>query len=92
MRPPIFQRQLSSKLVLSVCHPTLEHKGKYWLYDKTRGMNLAMGRATEEAALVHALEYYQERLASVEAELKDLKEKVETFVVQVCPPDREEEY
>lgn len=40
----------------------------FWLYDKTRGMNLAMKEKTAQDAFVKALSYYQERLKVVEAE------------------------
>ena len=50
------------------------------LYDKTRGMNLAMGAETERDAFVEALEYYQERLLSVEKEYTTLKDRVDKFV------------
>jgi len=55
-------------------------KGRYWLYDKTRGMNLAMRAATEQEAFVKALTYYQDHLQQVEGELKALKNLVESFV------------
>ena len=42
----------------------------FWLYDKNRGMNLAMRAPSERDALIGALEYYQARLNTVEAERK----------------------
>ena len=54
----------------------------FWLYDDTRGMNLAMRAKTEQAAFIEALEYYQERLLFVEKECSDLKTKVDAFVSQ----------
>lgn len=59
-------------------HPT---KG-YWLYDRTRGMNLAMRAETEREAFVEALAYYHRRLPAVEAAHKELCKKVEVFVGQ----------
>lgn len=66
--------KLSNTLELNVIN------GQYWLYDSTRGMNLALWVATERDALVTALMYYQERLSSVEGELKALKNLVESFI------------
>lgn len=52
----------------------------FWLYDETRGMNLAMRAKTEQAAFVEALEYYQERLEKIEKEQKYLKSLFASFV------------
>lgn len=52
----------------------------FWLYDKTRGMNLAMRAKTREDALKKAVSYYQHRLAEAEAENKAFRDKVEAFV------------
>lgn len=52
----------------------------FWLYDDTRGMNLAMRAKSEQDAFIDALEYYQERLTLVENEYNDLKAKVDAFV------------
>ena len=65
-------------------------KQGFWLYDDTRGMNLAMRAATEQAALLEALEYYQERLQEVEAKYKALSKVVDTFVEQVRPEQDED--
>lgn len=59
----------------------------FWLYDRTRGMNLAMGAASVEEAMAEALRYYQKRLLEVEAAHRELSAKVEAFVGQF----REEE-
>jgi hypothetical protein len=47
-----------------------ECRDGFWLYDKTRGMNLAMRSETEQAAFVKAITYYQKRLAEVEKTIK----------------------
>lgn len=52
----------------------------FWLYDYTRGMNLAMRAKTVQDAFVEALLYYQKRLKHVENELKELKTLVDNFV------------
>jgi len=57
------------------------HDG-YWLYDETRGMNLAMRAKTEQAAFVEALEYYQKRLTEQEDQYKRLRDQVDSFVEQ----------
>jgi hypothetical protein len=67
---------LSSKLALT------EMTDGFWLYDETRGMNLAMRAKTAEVAFVEALTYYQDRLTLVESEHKELKQKVDAFVSQ----------
>jgi len=54
----------------------------FWLYDETRGMNLAMKAKTEQAAFIEALMYYQERLQKTEEDYKRLLQKVEIFVAQ----------
>lgn len=81
-RPCISREDLSTTLHLSDRHATGEHPRGYWLYDDTRGMNLAMGALTKESALVEALMYYQKRLKEVEQEHKALTEKVSSFVSQ----------
>jgi hypothetical protein len=57
------------------------HDG-FWLWDETRGMNLAMKEPSEREALINALEYYQDRLNTVESELEELKNKVDSFLGQ----------
>ena len=66
------------------------HDG-FWLYDKTRGMNLAMQKATERDAFVSALKYYQERLAEVGGDLTTLRSHVATFVAHVAETTEEPE-
>jgi hypothetical protein len=52
----------------------------FWLYDKSRGMNLAMRGKTEQEAFISALNYYQKRLTKVEIEFKNLENKVNNFI------------
>lgn len=73
--------QLSETLGLS------ERRDGFWLYDKTRGMNLAMRAKTRDSAFVEALTYYQNRLKQVEGEFKDMSAKVEAFVTQFREDD-----
>lgn len=86
-RPAISSEKLSDSLTISERHASSEHKQGYWLYDKTQGMNLSMGAATKEAALLEALQYYQKRLATVEADYKELTAKVDSFLVQFSSND-----
>lgn len=72
---------LSKSLSISEC------TNGFWLYDETRGMNLAMQEKTAEAAYLKALEYYQERLKEVENNYQNLKEKVDHFVGQFVDDD-----
>ncbi|HCJ8661072.1 TPA: hypothetical protein NV758_001579 [Escherichia coli] len=73
---------------LSISHCT----DGYWLFDETRGMNLAMRAKTAEAAYIQALEYYQERLKEVEEDYKSLKAKVDHFVGQFIEEDNDKQY
>ena len=57
-----------------------ERNDGFWLYDKTRGMNLSMSAKTEREAFIKALDYYQRRLISNELALDNLRSKVEGFV------------
>lgn len=68
--------KLGENLTLSEC------TDGFWLYDDTRGMNLSMRAKTPTAALVEALEYYQERLKDVEINYRLLKGKVDIFLEQ----------
>ena len=56
-----------------------KQKDGFWLYDYTRGMNLAMRAETEQAAFIEALEYYQRRTKAVETKLRALETLVEGF-------------
>ena len=62
------------------------HRGiadqKYWLWDETRGMNLAMKADSERDAFIEALEYYQHRLTEVEGNYRELTKKVDSFLDQ----------
>jgi len=66
-----------------------DHHG-WWLYDTTRGMNLAMRAASRDAAFIEALEYYQERTQELEARLKCCKAKIEACLT-IMNPDIEED-
>ncbi|GAB0877338.1 TPA: hypothetical protein NV937_000625 [Escherichia coli] len=77
---------LSKTLSISQC------TDGYWLFDETRGMNLAMRAKTAEAAYLEALEYYQERLKEVEEDYKSLKAKVDHFVGQFIEEDDDKQY
>lgn len=59
-----------------------ERTDGWWLYDKTRGMNLSMKARTKDDAFFNALNYYQHRLTSVETAHRQLREKVDAFVMQ----------
>ena len=77
----ISNQKLSSTLDLSEC------TDGFWLYDKTRSMNLSMRAKTAMDALVEALEYYQERLTKVEFIHGNLQRKVDAFVEQFVDED-----
>lgn len=77
---------LSKSLSISEC------TDGFWMYDETRGMNLAMRAKTAEAAYLEALEYYQERLKEVENDYNNLKAKVDHFVGQFIEEDDDKQY
>ncbi|BDU12198.1 hypothetical protein [Escherichia phage phiWec179] len=81
MSKVIRHEKLSPTLSISECNDG------YWLYDETRGMNLAMQAKTEQMAYVQALEYYQRRLQEVESNYNNLKAKVDHFISQVADDD-----
>ena len=60
-----------------------EAKDGFWLYDKTRGMNLAMRAKTEQAAFIEALTYYQKRTKEVEDNLASLQSAADVFADHV---------
>lgn len=72
---------------LSLCEYETGGSKGFWLYDETRGMNLAMRSKTERSAFLEALEYYQDRLSKVETEYKELRIKVNTFIEQFSEED-----
>lgn len=74
MRPAIKNTVLNDTLTLSECHDG------FWLYDKTRGMNLSMRAKTQTDAFVEALTYYQSRMSEVETEYRTLRGLVDAFV------------
>ena len=81
MAKVISSEKLSETIGIAEC------KDGFWLYDKTRGMNLAMRAKTRDAAFIKALTYYQNRMAKLEAEHKALTDKVDSFVSQFCDDD-----
>ncbi len=72
----IASTRLSETLSLSEC------SDGFWLWDKTRQMNLSMKAKTPTDAFVEALHYYQGRLTEVEQKYRDMKTKVDAFVAQ----------
>lgn len=69
---------------------TITHcRDGYWLYDKTRGMNLSMRAESVEAAFTEALLYFQRRLQFVEQQHRSLESKVAAFVEQFTDEESE---
>lgn len=83
MSKVIKHTKLTDTLAITEC------KDGFWLYDKVRGMNLAMKADTEQAAFTKAIMYYQDRLPRKEKELKELQSKVKTFVNQFIDKDED---
>jgi hypothetical protein len=79
-----------SHVKLSPTLALMERHDGFWLYDKTRGMNLAMRAKTPQDAFVEALTYYQRRLQEVELAHKDLSAKVDAFVAQFTDDEESE--
>ena len=75
---------LNDTLTLSEC------RDGFWLYDKTRGMNLSMRAKTQTDAFVEALTYYQSRASKVETEYRTLRGLVDAFVSNFTDDDEEE--
>jgi hypothetical protein len=61
---------------------TEDTNGHFWMWDQTRGMNVAMRAKSEREAFVKALSYYQNRLTEVETEHATLNTKVQSFLSQ----------
>lgn len=59
-----------------------EFNDGFWLYDETRGMNLAMRAKSRDEAFTEALTYYQKRLKKLEEKHGDLVRKVNSFIGQ----------
>lgn len=74
MGKTIKSEKLSESITLSEC------TDGFWLYDKTRGMNLAMRSKSRELAFLSVIDYYQKRLLTVDSEYAILKERVDNFV------------
>lgn len=74
MQPAIKSTKLTDTLALS------ERHDGFWLYDKTRSMNLSMRAKTPTDAFVEALTYYQRRLSEVETAHRKLSGLVDAFV------------
>ena len=68
--------------ILSETVAITECEDGWWLYDKTRGMNLAMRAESRDAAFMAAITYYQRRLIEVETAYRTLRRKVDCFVGQ----------
>lgn len=81
---PISFIQLSDTLSLA------EMRDGFWLYDKTRGMNLAMRAKTSNDAFVEALHYYQKRLKETENSYASLKAQVDNFVNQFVEKEEDD--
>lgn len=77
---------------LTLCEYTSGGNKGFWLYDKTRGMNLGMRAKTAEDAFLECIKYYQKRLAEVENNHKVLSSKVQAFVSQFIEEPQEEHY
>lgn len=63
----------------------------FWLYDKTRGINLCMKAKTKDDAFIESLSYYQKRLIEVENNYKTLKVQVDLFVNQFIEVNQDDE-
>jgi hypothetical protein len=85
---PASIEKLTSTLSMSEYPSTSGHAG-FWLYDSTRGMNLAMREKSREAAYLKALQYYQRLLAEIETKYKTLDDQVSAFISRVSSNEEE---
>ena len=76
MSKVISHTKLTPTLALTECDDG------FYLYDTTRGMNLAVQAKTAQDAFVEALGYYQGRLLEIEKAHAELSQKVDAFVSQ----------
>ena len=76
MAKTISHEKLSGSVAITEC------TDGWWLYDETRGMNLAMRAKSRDAALMEAITYYQWRLAEIETAHRCLSGRVDAFVSQ----------
>lgn len=90
-KPPDKTWHLSETLTLCQYDSPKNGNFGFWLYDETRGMNLAIRAATAQHALVDALNYYQKRLLKVEKEHDEIAKKVDAFVSQFVKPEESAE-
>lgn len=67
----ISSKKLTDKLSLAEC------TDGFYIWCAVRQMNIAMHTKTAETAFVEALEYYQDRCAKQDAELKAFREKTQ---------------
>jgi hypothetical protein len=89
-KPPDIIIKLSETLTMCEYQNPKNGSFGFWLYDETRGMNLAMRAKTSTEAFVEALSYYQERLAEVEHDFASMKTKVDIFVNQFTDDEYED--
>lgn len=66
--------KLTNTLSISEC------QDGFWLYDYTRGMNLAMHAKTERDAFTEAITYYQKRTNELEEKFEVLNNSVQNFI------------
>ncbi len=69
--------KLTDTLTISEC------KDGYWLYDKTRGINLSMRAKTEKDDYGDAITYYKKRCAEIEQKKKKLYDSVNNFIESI---------
>jgi hypothetical protein len=90
-RPPDCVIDLGKSTTLSLCEYKTGGSTGYWLYDKTRGMNLSMRAKSEREAFIEALHYYQQRLSECERAHASLKSQVDAFISQFSDAEGEAE-
>ena len=87
-RPAIQSFSPTPNIDVYECHPDSERPYQHWrLWDKRRKFNIVMSARTKEAALIEGLEYWATRCEKFEAELTELRAKVDSFVDAVTPSE-----
>jgi len=85
--PPDTVSRLSATLTLCEYQSPKNGSFGFWLYDKTRGMNLSMKAESKEAAFIEAITYYQNRVTMVEEQFRKINTYVDDFVTLVRPEE-----
>ena len=77
--------KLNDNLTLSIM------SSGYWIFDKRKGINVAMRAKTERDAFLEALEYYSRYLIDSQKKFKEVTQAVDTFLNKLAKTNTYEE-